>query len=38
LLKREIQKYAAQFSPSQLHSFTFAEDTKMLSDIIWVEQ
>jgi hypothetical protein len=21
-----------------LHSFTFAEDTKMLSDIIWVEQ
>ena len=38
LLKREIQKYAAHFSPSQLHSFTFAEDTKTLSDIIWVER
>jgi len=36
LLKREIQKYAARFSPAQLHSFTFAEDTKTLSDIIWV--
>ena len=38
LLKREIQKYTTHFSPSQLHSFTFAEDTKTLSDIIWVER
>lgn len=36
LLKHEIQKYTASFSPAQLHSFTFVEDTKTLSDIIWV--
>ena len=36
LLKLEIEKYITQFSPTRLHSFTFAEGTKTLSDIIWV--
>ena len=30
-----IQKYVAHFSPTQLHFFTFAENTKTLGDIIW---
>ena len=33
--KHGIQKYIAHFSPTQLHSFTFAENTKTLGDIIW---
>lgn len=38
LLKKAIEKYAASFKPEQLHSFTFAEGKKTLSDIIWVSK
>ncbi|MFT4669660.1 MAG: hypothetical protein ACI9M9_000805 [Flavobacteriaceae bacterium] len=33
-----IQKYVAHFSHTQLHSFTFAENTLTLRDIIWAVQ
>lgn len=38
MLKKAIQKYVASFKPEQLHSFTFAEYEKTLSDIIWVSK
>src|SRR5690554_3790940 len=38
LLKEAIEKYVAVFGPPQLHSFTFAEGEKTLSDIIWVSK
>ncbi len=34
-LKKAIKKYVASFKKEQLHSFTFAEGEKTLSDIIW---
>tara|TARA_R100000353_G_scaffold18871_1_gene17380 strand:- start:44846 stop:45523 length:678 start_codon:yes stop_codon:yes gene_type:complete len=36
LLKKAIEKYVKTFRREQLHSFTFADDQKTLSDIIWV--
>lgn len=36
LLKHEIENYAASFEPEQLHSLTFADGQKALSDIIWL--
>lgn len=38
LLKKSIQKYVSSFKPEQLHSFTFADGQKTLSDIIWVSK
>ncbi len=38
LLKKAIEKYVASFQPQQLHSFTFADGQKTLSDIIWVSK
>lgn len=34
-LKIAIQKYVAYFKPEQLQSFTFSQNEKTLSDIIW---
>jgi hypothetical protein len=36
LIKKEIEKYLANFHPNQLHSFNFDKNHKTLSDIIWV--
>lgn len=38
MLKKAIQKYVASFKREQLHSFTFANEQKTFSDIIWVSQ
>ena len=38
MLKKAIQKYISSFKPEHLHSFTFAEGQKTLSDIIWVSK
>ena len=36
LLKKEIEKYLANFNPNQLHSFNFDKNYTTFSDIIWV--
>lgn len=38
MLKKTIEKYVAAFKPEQLHSFTFTDGQKTLSDIIWVSK
>ena len=38
LLKNSIEKYVEGFKPEQLHSFTFVDDQRTLSDIIWVSK
>lgn len=38
LLKKAIEKYMVSFKLEQLHSLTFVEEQKTLSDIIWVSK
>lgn len=38
LLKKAIENYCATFRQEQLYLFTFAENEKTLSDIIWVSR
>ncbi len=38
ILKKAICNYVLNFKPEQLHSLTFANNGKALSDIIWVSK
>lgn len=38
VLKKAIEKYITSFKQEPLHSFTFADGQKTLSDIIWVSK
>ena len=38
VLKTEIEKYVSNFNSNNLHSLTFADQSRALSDIIWVTQ